>query len=365
MRASQLFWTLAAWLLKAWLLQACIFGEPALGDCLSASRLTGVNMAGGEFNSSRLPGEYNRDYIYPRQSDLEFVAAQGANLIRLPFRWERLRPDLTQGLDSAELARLQSLASQAKSLGLCLLLDMHNYGAYYGTPLTSRFNLGDQAIDLQAAFVDTWRLIAKAFTQPDSVAFGLMNEPAHLGLHDWNLLARQTLTQLRRDGSSNWIMVGGGGWNGLHSWFNSSDGYSNADDLMDLRDPLGRMAIELHQYADSDYSGTSPSCQPPELFEPLFARVTDWAKANQQQLFLGEFGFAASAQCDPTFKQFLQLMKSSPWLGWSYWAGGRWWSASYPFALNTDLEAPSPQWAVLHPYFAQRPLPPTPGGATP
>ena len=322
-----------------------------MADCLSALRLTGVNLAGGEFNESQLPGEYTRDYIYPGTKELDFVAAQGANLIRLPFRWERLRPDPKAGLDATEVARLQLLVSQAQARGLCVLLDMHNFARYYSRAL-------DQDAELPELFIDTWQQIAKVFSDPRQTMLGLMNEPAHMAQHQWNLLAKRTLAQLREHGSQHWILLSGGNWDGLHDWFVSRDGYSNADDLDDLSDPLKRSAIEVHQYADSNYSGTSASCLPAAHFAPLFARISDWAQINGLQLFLGEFGFASSAECSPTFTQFLQSMEQSPWLGWTYWAGGPWWAADYPFRLNSDSQAPSPQWAMLKPYFALRPLPP-------
>src|SRR5690606_5282286 len=61
--------------------------------CLSSPRLTGVNIAGAEFNAKRLPGVIFKDYTYPKDSELAYIAAQGANVIRLPFRWERLQPE--------------------------------------------------------------------------------------------------------------------------------------------------------------------------------------------------------------------------------------------------------------------------------
>ena len=68
--------------------------------CLSAARLTGVNIAGAEFNSKRLPGVIFKDYTYPKDSELAYIAAQGANVIRLPFRWERLQPEANKPLNA-------------------------------------------------------------------------------------------------------------------------------------------------------------------------------------------------------------------------------------------------------------------------
>ena len=69
-----------------------------------APELRGVNVAGAEFatpvdealhefsNVNR--GTYGRDYVYPSQATLVFLASRGMTYIRLPVRWERLQPTL-------------------------------------------------------------------------------------------------------------------------------------------------------------------------------------------------------------------------------------------------------------------------------
>lgn len=326
----------------------------AQANCLTAPRLTGVNLAGAEFNSSKLPGVIFKDYTYPSSTELTYIAAQNANIIRLPFRWERIQPELNGALDPAELKRLQTTITQARQLGLCVLLDVHNYGTYHSKPLVT--------VPLQDGFVALWLALAAQLGNSDYVALGLMNEPAHMPLITWAALAKRTLAALRVAGADNLVVVGGGGWNGLHSWFNEQDGSSNATAFADLKDPLKRSIIEVHQYADSFYSGMKQDCHPPEHFEPKFARISQWARDNELQLFLGEFGMAATAPCMLVLERFLQLMQGKEWKGWTYWAAGSWWG-DYPFALNTNITAPSQQWTPLKTYFYQGqtispPLPP-------
>lgn len=314
----------------------------AVANCLDAPRLTGVNLAGAEFNAKKLPGVIFKNYVYPNSTELAYIAAQGANVIRLPFRWERIQPQLNGTLDPAEFTRLQTTINQARMHGLCVLLDVHNYAEYYGEPITTDA--------LQDAFVALWLKLATQLGNPEYVAFGLMNEPAHMPLPDWAKLAKRTLAALRTAGADNLVIVGGGDWNGLHSWFKKKNGQSNAEAFAGLSDPLKRTVIEVHQYADTYYSGMALDCYPPEHFEGKFALISQWAKDNQLQLFLGEFGMAATAPCLQTLERFLQLMQGSEWKGWTYWAAGSWWG-SYAFALNTNAAAPSPQWAYLKTWF--------------
>jgi endoglucanase len=142
--------------------------------CLSSPRLTGVNIAGAEFNAKRLPGVIFKDYTYPKDSELAYIAAQGANVIRLPFRWERLQPEPNKPFNGDELKRLKNTVNKASAQGLCVILDVHNYAEYYGESFEDK-------PALESAFIDLWRRLAKEFTDPTQTIFGLMNEPAHTG----------------------------------------------------------------------------------------------------------------------------------------------------------------------------------------
>jgi endoglucanase len=321
-------------------------------NCLLPERLTGINLAGAEFNAKKLPGIFNKDYTYPTSLELSYIAAQRANVIRLPFRWERLQPEIDKPLNSEELLRLKTAVDSAHAVGLCVILDVHNYAKYYEQTLAG------QAL-LQNAFINFWLLLAKEFNAPEKTIYGLMNEPIYMPQNEWTALAKRTLTALRTSNNTNFVMIGGGGWNGLHSWFKVKDGISNADAFAGLKDPLNRTIIEVHQYADSDYSGTTNECLPTSHFDGKFIRIQEWAHANQLKLFLGEFGVATSLNCLETLRGFLQLMAGSDWKGWTYWAGGRWWG-DYSFALST-VEPVSAQWAVLKPLFypVNPPMPPT------
>ncbi|HCS64835.1 MAG TPA: 1,4-beta-glucanase [Cellvibrio sp.] len=341
--------------LPGWIILLTLLGSTCTwAGCLDNTQLTGINLAGAEFNSKNLPGVFTKDYTYPPSQELAFVAAQGANIIRLPFRWERLQPRLGMAFDAAELKRLQTTIQQAQLEDLCVLLDAHNYAKYYGDPITSPAH--------QDAFVHLWVELATQLGNPEYVALGLMNEPAHIPLADWAALAKRTLTELRAAGLTHMVMVGGGGWNGLHSWFSEKDGISNATAFAGLKDPLQRSVIEVHQYADQYYSGMAQDCYPPAHFDQPFERIGQWAQDNGLKLFLGEFGMAATEPCLQTLEHFLQLMRGNEWKGWTYWAGGSWWG-DYPFALNGDLLNPSPQWAPLKAGFYRGgdqspPLPP-------
>lgn len=329
---------------KLVLLGLSIASAQAWAGCLDTQRLVGVNASGAEFNSAVLPGVVNKNYVYPTPAELAFIKEQGATVIRLPIRWERIQRSLKSPLDPSELILLQQTVQSASANGLCVLIDIHNYATYFGDPLTKDPSLQD-------GFVDLWLRLAREFTDPSTTIFDLMNEPNKIPVADWATLAKRTLAELRRANAKNIVMVAGGKWSGVHDWFKDQNGVSNATAFADLKDPLNRVVLEVHQYVNPYYSGTNAECLTPDQFDAMFQNITDWATANNQRLFLGEFATSATGNCLLTLEKILQLTDNKVWRGWTYWATGRWWPTNYPFSLTTTNDGISAQWLILKKYF--------------
>lgn len=312
------------------------------GPCLSGRPLRGVNMAGAEFNSSRMPGQVFKDYTYPTDPDLKYFAEQGANVIRLPFRWERVQRSLNGPLDETEVKLIRKVIAMAAQANLCVILDAHNFGQYASQ------KLGSPELPLDR-FTDFWLRMHEAFPDPAHVAFGLMNEPAHASARGgWARAAQDVVTALRNAGSKHLVFVSGAGWSGVHDWAVKWQGLSNADAFAGLRDPLQRSVLEVHQYADRDHSGTQADCMAPERMRRLMGRVTDWARVHGHRMFLGEFGVAPTPECLETLKAQLEVMRDPVWMGWTYWAAGGWWGPKYIFGIHPIPGQPErPQLALL------------------
>jgi endoglucanase len=320
----------------------------AQGNCLDAS-LKGTNLAGAEFAAHKLPGVLGTDYAYPARSDLVFFQSTGMNLIRLPFRWERVQHSLKGPLDTAEVAQIQRVIGWARELDLCILLDLHNYGSYQSQ------KIGSDAVEA-SAFEDVWLRLATAFPDADTTALGLMNEPAALPVPQWIALAQSTVLALRRAGANHLLMVGSGRWSGAHEWDKRFDGLSAAEAFWSFNDPLKRFAVELHQYADANYSGTHTDCIAPERLTKIMQKLALWSQSNPVRFFMGEFGVGNSAACLADLRVLLQAMQDSRvWLGWSYWsAGARW--GNYPFNIHPGKGPEAAQLTVLR-EFLTLPLP--------
>lgn len=317
---------------------------PAMADCLS-SRLHGVNLAGAEFNGSQLPGVIYKNFTYPGTATLDYFRKKGVNLIRLPILWERYQPKAYGALDATNMKQLKTIVAYAKKYDMCIWVDLHNYAKYHSQPLTAYSN-PDKLL------YDFWQRLHKSLILDERYwAYGLMNEPAAVSRRDWVNIAKSVVSRLRESDVTGLVIVSGGNWSGAHSWFANATEPSNAELLADLTDPLSRLAIDIHQYADSDASGTKTDCMDPSKMKNILFKVQEWAKSQNHRLLLGEFGVAAKEDCLNVLSSMLEQMSQPQWLGWTYWAAGSWWG-SYPFSIQPTKDGlDQPQMTVVERYL--------------
>lgn len=304
---------------------------------------TGVNVAGLEFKSSALPGRVGTDYPRPDPAEIRYYQSKGFSTIRLPFRWERAQPQLGGALDSAYVGLIDAVVDQAQLLGMTVLLDAHQYGRRRegGTG----YIIGETSVVTSAHFASFWRAMAARY-KSKPVIFNLNNEPNGV---DKAVLARvqnDAIAAIRNTGASQLILASGGAWSGAHSWVSSGNGAA----MLAVTDPANNFAFDVHQYLDSNSSGTSGSCTAGA--GTRLESFTAWARENGRRGFLGEFAGGGGADCAPELSTLLSHMRANKdvWLGWTAWGGGAWWANDYPFILRPDsLSNPidRPQMAVL------------------
>jgi hypothetical protein len=227
----------------------------------------GISVAGGEFAapavdptsgfSNAHPGVYGHAYQFATQATFHYLAGRGLELVRIPFRWERLQPQLGHPLDTAELGRLQAVVARARHARLGVVLDLHNYGGYYGSdgPRGTRWPLGSPQLPIRH-FTDLWSRLSAAFAaDPAVVAYGLMNEPALLAASGdaqaarlWERASQAALLAIRARGDRKLVTVAGYNWSAVASWpATHPSGW--------IDDPAHNFHYEAHQYFDSDHSG--------------------------------------------------------------------------------------------------------------
>ena len=318
--------------------------QPRLQDSRSVL-LTGVNLAGAEFNGHLEQTKYGQHYFYPSPSTVDYYATKGMNVIRLPVLWERVQPQLLGKLDETEMSRIDAVVNYSTAKGITVIIDVHNYAKYFNAVI------GTQKLPPQA-FGELWNQIAMRYKDNALIIFGLMNEPVELRAESWLEAANIAIENIRRTGSKNLVLVPGVGWTSAHGWMSWRYGTPNSEVMLKVVDPGNNFAYDVHQYFDSNYSGTNPECQSTEVGVVALKVFTQWARYHRKRGFLGEFGAGPDQKCLETLDRTLSYMAgtSTVWLGWTYWAGGVGWPEDFFSNLEPVGGQDRPQMKVLEKY---------------
>jgi len=314
----------------------------------------GVSLAGAEFGcessdfSNENPGQLGVDYTFPESETIRYFSRAGVDVVRIPFRWERIQPRLGQRLDRQHVRELRKVATLARRHRTTLILDLHNYGRY------RLAGVKDCVIDQQVNgsvpvtrehFADLWSRIASEFRNDKSiVGYALMNEPHDMGGSDWKQISQYAVDAIRKTDRTTNVFVCGDDWasaerfakaNGPQAW---------------IRDPANRTIYEAHCYFDQDGSGTysesfaSENAADSKLVDRGILRIEpflQWCRQNRVRGFVGEYGTPRDDGWKQVTLRFLQECKASN-VGVCYWAAGEWWG-KYPLSIQPENTSVAPQ----------------------
>jgi hypothetical protein len=304
--------------------------------------LLGVNFPQPAFNASPsgqdTAGTFDTNYTYPTHEEIDYFASKGMDVIRLGFAAENVQPNTNGPLDSAELARMDDIVSYAASKGVNVVLDMHNYGSIH----TMQVGTSDAA---NAAFANVWGQVASHFAGDSNVIFGLMNEPNQQSASQWITGANAAIAAIRQAGATQEVLVPGSYWDGAATW-TTTDNASVVG--TQVKDPLHNYAFEVHNYLDSDGSGTHANVVSESIGVDRMTAITQWAEATGNKLFLGEFGVASDSTSLTAMDNMLTYMQqhTDVWQGGTYWAAGPWFG-NYMFSAEPTNGTDQPQMAIL------------------
>ena len=182
-----------------------------------------------------------------------------------------------------------------------------------------------------------------------------MNEPHDLPTEQWVGSANAAIAAIRATGATNLILVPGNGWTGGHSWVHGTYGTANGTALLAIRDPADNLAFEVHQYFDSNSSGSSSSCVSSHVGAALLGEFTQWLRDNGKKGFVGEFATGTSSTCLAALEGTLSYLDQNAdvYLGWTYWGAGPMWAADNWYSLEpTSTGADKPQMDVLEQHLS-------------
>jgi endoglucanase len=192
------------------------------------------------------------------------------------------------------------------------------------------------------------RPFASEFADNEKVIFDTNDE-----YHDMDQTLVLNLNQAAINGiraagaTSQYIFVEGNAYSGAWSWTD------NNDNLSGLTDSEDKIVYEMHQYLDSDSSGTSETCVSSTIGKERLESATTWLKNNNKKGIIGELAGGVNSDCETAVEGMLSYMSenSDVWMGASWWSAGPWWG-TYMYSLEpTDGPAYSTYLPILEKYF--------------
>ncbi|KAK6505865.1 hypothetical protein TWF481_007755 [Arthrobotrys musiformis] len=274
----------------------------------------GVNESGAEFGENSIPGVLGTDYTWPSPSSIDYFYARGLNTFRINTKMERITPPSSGGLtgpfDNAYISGLDTIVNYVTNKGAYAVIDPHNYGRFNGAIITDT-----------AAFKTWWTNIANRYKNNARVIFDTNNEYHTMDQSLVVKLNQAAIDGIRSTGATNTIFVEGNQWSGAWSWVDV-----NAATMITLTDPLNKLVYQMHQYLDSDSSGTSSTCVSSTILKERLTSATNWCLQNNVKCILGEVGAGDNSVCKQAVQDGLTYaLNSGAWVGVLWWAAGPWW----------------------------------------
>lgn len=301
-----------------------------------------------------VPGKPGVNYSYITENAYKYFAAKGMNIFRVPFLWERIQPQLKSELDEYNLTGLKNSAQWAKKYGGQIILDVHNYNAYYGKPIGS----DEVSVD---DFIDLWIKLSDEFKDDDGVyAYDLMNEPVYFDDVSWEEISQRVVTAIRENDDNKVIYIEGNNWSSAANWtkVNNVDTATGISKGPWIDDPADNIVYSAHCYFDSDSSGQYNMTYDEELEKnPDLDNIgverasvfIDWCKKYNVRGSFGEYNAPsndssldyAEPQYDTRWKNvvenFLDKLDEEGFDA-TMWSAGMWWGSTKlnVFPLDSD-----------------------------
>ncbi|KAE9390576.1 cellulase-domain-containing protein [Gymnopus androsaceus JB14] len=276
----------------------------------------GVNTAGYDF-SVETDGSFSGTGVTPPVSQYAHFADEGVNVFRIPFAWQLMTPTLGGTIDSTFFAEYDATVQAALASGddVYVIVDLHNYARWNGGIIGQGGPTNDE-------FANIWSQLATEYADNDRIILGLMNEPHDLtSLSDWANSVQAAVTAIRSAGAtSQYILLPGSSYSSAGMLPTEAGPY-----LLDVTDPSGgtdKLLFDVHQYLDSDGSGTSTTCVTDNV--GVLTTLVSWLQTNNRQAFLSETGGGSTSSCESYLDTELAFVKANSdyIVGFTAWAAG-------------------------------------------
>ena len=238
---------------------------------------------------------------YITKADIDYIAACGANTIRLPFHYKLFTDEDYMGLTSNQdgFNRMDSVVEWCRANNLYLILDMHDApGGQTGDNIDDSYGYPwlFESEKSQQQFCDIWRSIADHYkAEPVILGYELINEPIATYFDNQEELNskleplhKRAVKAIREVDPYHIILIGAPQWN------------SNFEPLKDTAYDDGLM-FTCHRYGGP---ATAPAIQ----------GYIDFRDASNRPMYMGEIGH----NTDEWQADFVKVMKDNN-IGYTFW----------------------------------------------
>ena len=328
----------------------------------------GINISGLEYDGTYGDALYQK----PDVPEMQYFIDQKMNTVRLPIRWEFVVSDSTSSLveshnptsaviNTEYMKAVLDTTQKYLDNGLTVIVDLHNYMRFCDTGETEGQSNEPTNPSTHCSMASTtqmnyiWATLTAQFKDllqqyPNQLAFGLMNEPNSDSVNsittqqvfDNEVAAYNGIRTYEAANSlaKNLVIFSGNNWDPLHDWTSDNgqvftmSAFQNAGIDVDN----DNIALEMHQYFDSNYSGLSSTCNTYTDANDFATQlhITDvaaWLNDNHLRALLTEFGAADNATCTADLNYMLDFVQSNAYgaaampnggfIGWTAWRVNR------------------------------------------
>lgn len=230
-----------------------------------------------------------------------FVQQDGLNMFRLPVTWQFLinsnnlngtavtnvslgaLPTSDGKLDQNNTAQYDQLVRSCLATGSMCIIDIHNYARFEGQVIGQGGPTNEQ-------FASLWSQLATMYRNESKVIFGVMNEPHDLpNLSMWADSVQAAVTAIRTAGATTqMILLPGTEFTHAQSYV-SNGSAGNLSRVHNLDGSNTSLIFDVHQYLDSDGSGTHTECVTDRVND-TFVPLAQFLRANGRKAMLTEIG---------------------------------------------------------------------------
>jgi len=220
----------------------------------------------------------------------DVIKAAGFDSVRIPVRFSDYAiNNPNYQLEEEFVAKIDHYINYALEAGLTVILDLHHFT-----------ELMEEPYEYRECFIAIWEQLSLRYRDyPPELIFELLNEPQKNLKGDlWNEILTEAVFTIRRYNPTRYIIIGPDRYNSL-----------NRLEKLNLPDN-NNIIVSIHYYNPADFTfqgdpyhkgyenlSDIPWGSPEDIrkLEADFLKASDWAKANNRMIFVGEFGVNQNA----------------------------------------------------------------------